>query len=70
MALRIGRSRLPILLKEADMTQVDLARRIKLSESFISKVIAGERRLSVIKMKMAANTLNCNMDDLYEWEDE
>ncbi|MGX4583385.1 helix-turn-helix transcriptional regulator [Paenibacillus chitinolyticus] len=70
MALRIGRSRLPILLKEADITQAELARRIKLSESFISKVIAGERRLSVIKMKMAANILKCSMDDLYEWEDE
>ncbi|WP_369016296.1 helix-turn-helix transcriptional regulator [Paenibacillus sp. GbtcB18] len=70
MALRIGRSRLPELLRRADMTQAELARRIMLSESFISKVIAGQKRLSVIKMKMAANALQCSMDDLYEWEDE
>ncbi|WP_068774476.1 helix-turn-helix domain-containing protein [Paenibacillus sp. FJAT-26967] len=67
MALRIGRSRLPQLLTKAEMTQAELARRIKLSESFISKVIAGERKLSVIKMKMSAVALDCNMDDLYEW---
>ncbi|WP_068775793.1 helix-turn-helix transcriptional regulator [Paenibacillus sp. FJAT-26967] len=70
MALRIERSRLPILLAQAGMTQAQLARRLKLSDSFIHKVIKGERQLSLTKSKEAAIIFDCSIDDLYEWVDE
>ncbi|GKS15078.1 hypothetical protein YDYSY3_60780 [Paenibacillus chitinolyticus] len=69
MALRIGRSRLPILLDSKGMTQAQLAQRLNLSDSFVSKVVRGEKRLSLIKSREAAIILNCYMDDLYEWID-
>ncbi|WP_369993878.1 helix-turn-helix domain-containing protein [Paenibacillus sp. RC84] len=69
MALRIGRSRLPELLDSKGMTQAQLAQRLNLSDSFISKVVHGEKRLSLVKTREAAMFLNCYMDDLYEWTD-
>ncbi|MEY9096928.1 helix-turn-helix domain-containing protein [Paenibacillus sp. RC84] len=69
MALRIGRSRLPELLNSKGMTQAQLAQRLNLSDSFISKVVRGEKRLSLVKTREAAIILNCYMDDLYEWID-
>ncbi|WP_413006760.1 helix-turn-helix domain-containing protein [Paenibacillus sp. 1P03SA] len=69
LALRIGRSRLPELLGSKGMTQAQLAQRLNLSDSFVSKVVHGERRLSLVKTREAAIILNCYMDDLYEWTD-
>lgn len=66
-ALHYGRSRLPELLKSAKMTQSDLAKRLKVSDSFVSRVISGEKRLSLLKAKEAAIILGCYVDDLYEW---
>ncbi len=68
MALRFGRSRLPELLAQTNRTQADLAKHLGVTESYISQVIKGKSKLSVLKMKMAADYLNCNMDDLFEWE--
>ncbi|MCY9593707.1 XRE family transcriptional regulator [Paenibacillus chitinolyticus] len=51
------------------MTQAQLAQRLNLSDSFVSKVVRGEKRLSLIKSREAAIILNCYMDDLYEWID-
>jgi transcriptional regulator with XRE-family HTH domain len=65
---RIGRSRLPELLAKTGKTQVDLADHLDVSESFISQVVKGKTKLSVAKMKKTADYLNCNMDDLYEWD--
>jgi transcriptional regulator with XRE-family HTH domain len=65
-SLRIGRSRLPELI--GDMPQVELAHRIGVSESMMSKYISGSKKMSVIRMKLAADVLNCHMEDLYEWE--
>lgn len=66
MALRIGRSRLPELM--GDMPQRELARRIGVSDSYISQIIKGTSKFSLIKAKEAANVLGCCIDDLYEWE--
>jgi len=68
LALRIGRCRLPELLSQTNRTQADLAKHLGVTESFISQVIKGKVKLSVIKMKITADYLNCYMDDLYEWE--
>ncbi|MBV6715879.1 helix-turn-helix domain-containing protein [Paenibacillus chitinolyticus] len=70
MAIRIERSRLPLLLAQVGMTQAQLARRLKLTDLFIHKVIKGERKLSLVKTKEAAIIFDCNMEDLYEWTDE
>lgn len=64
---RIGRSRLPELLAQSGKTQAALADRLKVTESFISQVIAGKSKLSVIKMKITADFLGVAMDDLNEW---
>lgn len=68
MALRIGRSRLLEHLKRIGMTQAQYAKRMNLSEGFVSKLVSGEKKLSVIKLKMTADLCNCHMDDLYTWE--
>jgi transcriptional regulator with XRE-family HTH domain len=67
VALHVGRSRLPELLKKVGKTQAGLADHLDVSESYISQVIKGTSKLSVIKMKMTADFLGCHMDDLNEW---
>lgn len=64
---RIGRSRLPEWFARTGTKQVELAKYLKISESFVSKVANGEEKFSVIKMKMTANFFGCYMDDLVEW---
>lgn len=65
---KMGRSRLPEHLKRAGLTQADFARRLDVSESYVSRVIAGKKKLSYERAKMAANILHCSMEDLYEWD--
>lgn len=65
MALRFGRSRLPELLGE--MSQAEFARRIGVSEAYVSQVIKGKTTFSLLKAKHASDVLNCNIEDLYEW---
>lgn len=67
MEIRIGRSRLPELLRKRRMSQTELARRIGVSDSYISQIINGTSKFSLIKAKMAADVLDCYIDDLYEW---
>lgn len=67
MTLRVGRCRLPILLRKADMTQNELARRIGVSESMISKYIAGEKVMSLVRAKHISDIVGCSIEDLYEW---
>ena len=68
MALRFGRCRVLEHLKRVNMSQAEYARRIGFSESFVSKVISGEKYLSMLKAKMSADLFNCHIDDLYTWE--
>lgn len=65
--LRIGRSRLPDLLDKKRMTQADFARRMNISEAFVSQIIKGESKFSLLKAKQAADILGCYIEDLYEW---
>lgn len=68
MALRIRRSRLPELLNKNGKSQVDLAVYLEVSEAHVSQVINLKRNFSVTKLKMTADLLKCNIDDLFEWE--
>jgi transcriptional regulator with XRE-family HTH domain len=67
MALRFGRSRLPELLAARHMSQAEFARKIDLTEGFVSQLISGKSKFSLITAKMAADILKCTVDDLYEW---
>lgn len=66
MALRM-RSRLPEWFKRTGKKQVDLARRLKVSEAYISQVCNNKEKLSVENMKITADFFGCHMDDLAEW---
>jgi transcriptional regulator with XRE-family HTH domain len=70
MALRIGRSRLPELLNKRRLSQVEFARKLNVSEAYVSQLIAGVRKFSLLKAKQAAKILHCFIDELYEWEDD
>jgi transcriptional regulator with XRE-family HTH domain len=67
MALRIGRSYLPELLAKAGKTQGQLADYLKVTDGFVSQVISGKSKFSVIKRKLTADFLGCTSDDLNEW---
>jgi transcriptional regulator with XRE-family HTH domain len=72
MALHVGRSRLPELLKARHMSQAELARELELSESFISQIISckdGSKTFSYLNAKKASEILKCKIDDLHEWEE-
>ncbi len=69
MALQFGRSRLPELLEQNHLSQADFARRMRLSEPYVSQLISGVRKFSLLKARQAAKTLHCYVDDLYEWEE-
>ncbi len=70
MALRIGRSRVPEWLAKFNMSQAELARRINVTEGFITQVIKGESQFSLLTGKNAANLFSCHIDDLVHWVDE
>ncbi|MDP5275245.1 helix-turn-helix domain-containing protein [Chengkuizengella axinellae] len=66
--LRAGRCRLPELLKQNKMNQREFGKRINVSDSFVSKIISGEKTFSLNKAKEASMVLNCYIDDLYDWD--
>lgn len=66
MALLVGRSRLPELIDKKKWTQAEFARRLDVSEGFLSQVISGKRFFSYPVAANAAYLLNCSMDDLHE----
>lgn len=65
MALRKGRCRLPELL--GDMKPVALAKKMKVSESAVSRWINNEREMTYENAVLAARVLGCHAEDLYEW---
>lgn len=71
MALHVGRSRLPELLKAKRMSQAEFARRLNVSEPFISQIISGYRnaKFSYEMAQNAAKILGVNMELLHEWEE-
>lgn len=67
MALQIGRSRVPYLLKANKKTQLQLAEYLDVTQSFISKVCRGEKQFNLEMAGNAARFLNCQIEDLVEW---
>jgi transcriptional regulator with XRE-family HTH domain len=50
------------LRREAGLTQVQVAERLKVPQSFVSKYESGERRLDVIELKHVAIAIDTTLD--------
>lgn len=63
----IQRELLRALLKqlrmEARLTQADLAKKIKLPQSFVSKYESGERRLDILELRSICAVLEVSLTD-------
>lgn len=67
MALQAGRSRLSEHLASKRISQAEFARRLNISEGFVSQVINGKRTFSYEMAMNAAMILGCDMEALHEW---
>lgn len=65
--VRMGKSNIPELLHKHGRTQAALADYLEVTEGYISQVISGRSKLTVINAKKVAIFLNCCIDDLNEW---
>lgn len=52
--------------KEADLTQVDVAKRLKKPQSFVSKYETGERKLTVGDFIVVCRVLGVDPEENYE----
>lgn len=68
MSPRIGRCQITNLLKEAKLTQAELADRARMSESTISHYATKRRIMSIQNAKIIATVLKVKIDDLYSWD--
>lgn len=66
---RYGRSRLPELLDRKRMSQVDFAAKLRVTEGFVSQIISGKSKFSLISARDAAKILSCMIEDLYDWNE-
>jgi transcriptional regulator with XRE-family HTH domain len=70
MALHFGRCRLPELLERRHMSQAEFARRMKISDAYVSQLANGVRKFTFLMAMRAAIILQCSPKDLYEWIDK
>jgi transcriptional regulator with XRE-family HTH domain len=52
------------LRREAGLTQVEVARRLDVPQSFVSKYESGERRLDVIELRHVAEAMGLTLQTL------
>lgn len=50
------------LRKEAGLTQVDVAKRLDVPQSFVSKYEIGERRLDVVELRHVAEAIDTTVE--------
>lgn len=67
MAIKAGRCLLLDRLKEAGMTQSDLAARMGVTVQQINKYALNKQKMSLETAKTIATILKCQIDDLYVW---
>jgi DNA-binding XRE family transcriptional regulator len=68
MPFRAGKCLLRSRLKQAGMTQTELAKRLNLSQQMISHYVNGRKMMSLEIAYNIAAILRCNVEDLYTWE--
>lgn len=54
------------LRREAGLTQVDVAERLDVPQSFVSKYESGERRLDVIELRHVARAIGTTLEAIVE----
>lgn len=64
----VGRCLLQIRLREAGMTQQQLATKLKMSRQQVSHYATNNRVMSLSTAKTIAEAIGCTIDSLYEWE--
>jgi transcriptional regulator with XRE-family HTH domain len=52
--------------ENSGMTQVDLAKKLKLTQSFVSKVERGDRRLDIVQLRTICNALGLTLRQFVE----
>lgn len=67
MTVKVGRCLLTERLKEAKMTQAELARRIGKSKQRINDYAKNRVEIPLAVARQIAQILGCYIDDLYEW---
>lgn len=67
LAYRVGRCLLRDLLRDARMTQKELAMRLGVTSQQVSKHVRDIQRMSIQVAYNIASILNCKIEDLYEW---
>lgn len=67
MTYKVGRCLLRQRLREADMTQVELAEELNVTVQQINKYVLDKRKMSLQTAANVAFLLGCNIEDLYEW---
>lgn len=67
MAYKVGRCLLRELLRNADMTQLELAEKLNVTEQQINKYVNNRQGMSYEVARNISEILNCCMEDLYEW---
>ncbi|OIB04847.1 hypothetical protein AK95_14625 [Paenibacillus sp. LC231] len=65
MSLQLGDCLLLERLNEKGYTQSEFAKRMGVSRQYVSKIINGERKMSLEFAINAANILGCRITDLY-----
>jgi DNA-binding XRE family transcriptional regulator len=58
------RNLLKELRTQAGLTQEELAGRLSVPQSFVSKYESGERRLDVLELRQVCRALDCSLSDL------
>ena len=69
MAYQVGRCLLRELLLRNDMSQVELAGLLNVTPQQIQHYVQNNRIMSLKVAKNISEILNCNMDELYDWDE-
>lgn len=69
MAYEVGKCLLRDHLKDARMSQLELANRLGVTSQQINKYVWGTQGMSLQVAFNIASILNCRIEDLYEWHE-
>jgi transcriptional regulator with XRE-family HTH domain len=48
---------------QAGMRQADLAEKLKVPQSFVSKIESGERRVDIVELRQICRALGCSLEE-------